>query len=64
MQNRGTHISVQPWRAGVAKDESNPMVRVCYSATLLLEKVEQKLLPHLFERLKNKKYVNPLAPPF
>jgi len=43
MQNRGTHISVQPGRAGVANDESNPRVRHCYSATLLLKKVEQNI---------------------
>jgi hypothetical protein len=47
MQNRGTHIWVQPGRAGVAKDESNPMVRDCYSATLLLKKVEQNFWLHL-----------------
>ena len=64
MQNRGAHISVQPGRAGVPADESNPRVRDCYSATLLLEKVEQNLWPHLFERCKNKKYVNPVASSF
>ena len=66
MQNRAAHISVQPGRAGVDKDESNPMVRVFYSATVLLyfSKSRTKTLwLHLSQRW-NKKYVKPLAPPF
>ena len=56
MQNRGAHISVQPGRAGVPADESNPRVRHCYSATVILYflKSEIKNMLKLFY-VQNKK---------
>lgn len=65
MQNRGAHISVQPWRAGVADDESNPMVRDCYSATVQVyfSKKHSKTFGPIFIKCV-KKYVKPFVPPF
>jgi hypothetical protein len=56
MQNRGTHISVQPERAGVPADESNPMVRDYYSATVILYFSKSRAKPldsHLIKVEKN-----------
>jgi len=65
MQNRVAYISVQPGRAGVAADESNPMVRDYYSATVIhyFSKKQSKTFGPIFIKCV-KKYVKLFVPPF